>query len=93
MKKFTTLLFALILSTLTGLAHAKRDCSMFWANLIGLEAALQECNPTSKFNAWAREERARVASEERVKQEDAKVSKAGDGAPDKDNSRLRQEEK
>ncbi len=85
MKKFTTLLFALILSTLTGLAHAKRDCSMFWANLIGLEAALQECNPTSKFNAWAREER--------VKQEDAKVSKAGDGAPDKDNSRLRQEEK
>lgn len=84
--KPSTLFFTLLLNAIAGQAHAKSDCSEFMANFIGLDAAIKECNPTPKFNAWANEERARLAAtwikEERALQE-TEASKKEPSAPGK----------
>jgi hypothetical protein len=78
--KPATLLFAITLSAIASQAHAKMDCTEFTANFIGLEAALKECHPTPRFNAWVAEERAHLAREEKAGQEWRNTIKAPDGS-------------
>ncbi len=63
---------ALLLCLSCAQAQDKQDCTPFWANFVGLEHALKSCEPTPRFNAWVKEEQARIARGELDKQVETK---------------------
>lgn len=71
----------LLLFSLIAFGQGKQECSLFWANFVGVDAALEFCAPTPKFIAWVKEEQARIATEERARQEEAVKTKQDEKAP------------
>ncbi len=64
--------FAILLAgTMQVHAENKQDCSVFYANLIGLEPALKTCALTPRFLAWVKEERIRLEREKLAAQKEA----------------------
>ena len=61
----------LVASAMQVHAQNKQDCTVFWANLIGLEPALETCAPTPRFLAWVKEERMRLEREKLAEQKEA----------------------
>jgi hypothetical protein len=68
------LLFCLALGTIAGQACAKENCSVFRANLMGLEWAEEHCEQTPKIKEWMAEERIRVAQERKQRQAEEAAS-------------------
>lgn len=61
--KLAPLFFFIALSAISTQTYAKENCSVFRANFLGLEWALENCEMTPKIQAWIKEERERKANE------------------------------
>ena len=72
---------ALLFCSLLVFGQEKQECSLFWANFVGVDAALEFCAPTPKFLAWVKKEQVRIANEERARQEEAVKTKQDEKAP------------
>lgn len=81
MKVPLLLLIAATLSLSAEPAYARTKCSVFMANFLGLDYAVNECERTPEIEEWIKEERERQAAERAREAKESAAKRPKDATP------------